>query len=130
MLSGRHASIGLQRSFTRTDREAASRVLRRLGLARWARRTLGELSYGQTRLVLFARALVRNPRLLLLDEPYDSVDAPTRVVLGRELRKLAARGVAIVVTAHSPEAWIAHATHELEVDRGRVRYVGVLRGAR
>lgn len=127
VLSGRHASIGLQRSFTRADREAALGVLRRLGLVRWARRTLGELSYGQTRLVLFARALVRNPRLLLLDEPYDSVDAPTRAVLGRELRGLAARGVAIVITAHSLDAWIPHATHELAVIGGQVRYVGVLR---
>ena len=74
VLSGRHASIGLQRSFTRADREAARRVLRRLGLANWAQRRLGELSYGQARLVLFARALVRSPRLLLLDEPFDSMD--------------------------------------------------------
>lgn len=127
VLSGRHASIGLQRSFTRADRAAAQRVLRALGLARWARRTLGELSYGQARLVLFARALVRNPRLLLLDEPYDSVDATTRAVLDRELRKRAARGVAIVVTAHSRDAWIPHATHELEVIGGQVHYVGRLR---
>ena len=106
VLSGRHASIGLQRSFTRADREAARRVLRRLGMARWAGRRLGELSYGQTRRVLFARALVRSPRLLLLDEPFDSVDAGTRLVLARQLRALAVRGVAIVITAHSPHEWL------------------------
>lgn len=129
VLSGRHASIGLQQGFTRADREAARRVLRSLGLARWAGRRLGELSYGQTRRVLFARALVRSPRLLLLDEPFDSVDARTRVVLARQLRALARRGVAIVITAHSRHAWLGCATHELEVVSGRVRYAGALRAA-
>jgi molybdate transport system ATP-binding protein len=129
VLSGRQASIGLQRSFTRADREAAGRILRNLGLARWARRRLGELSYGQTRLVLFARALVRAPRLLLLDEPFDSVDADTRVVLARHLRGLALRGVAIVITSHARHDWLGCATHELEVARGRVRYAGALRSA-
>jgi molybdate transport system ATP-binding protein len=127
VLSGRHASIGLQRSFTRADREAARRVLRRLGLANWAQRRLGELSYGQGRLVLFARALVRNPRLLLLDEPIDSMDGATRAALARALRKLAAQGVAIVVTAHSARDWLAYATHEIEIVAGQVRYAGVVR---
>ena len=125
--SGRHASIGLQRSFTRADCEAARRVLRRLGLANWAQRRLGELSYGQGRLVLFARALVRRPRLLLLDEPFDGMDATTRAVLARALRTLATQGVAIVVTAHSARDWSAYATHELEVIAGEVRYCGVMR---
>ncbi len=127
VLSGRHASIGLQRSFTRADRAAAARVLRSLGLVRWSRRRLGELSYGQTRLVLFARALVRGPRLLLLDEPLDSVDAGIRALLARQLRALALRGTAIVVTAHARQDWLGCATHELELLGGRVRYAGALR---
>jgi molybdate transport system ATP-binding protein len=129
VLSGRHSSIGLQRAFTRSDRRAAGRILHRLGLAEWAQRALGELSYGQTRLVLFARALVRSPRLLLLDEPFASVDAATRAVLGRELRRHAACGVAIVITAHAVHEWIADATHELWLIDGRMRYGGPLRTA-
>jgi molybdate transport system ATP-binding protein len=129
VLSGRHASIGLQRAFTKTDREAADRVVRRLGLARWAQRRLGELSYGQTRLVMFARAIVRSPRMLLLDEPFDSVDVATRAVLTREIRKLLAQGVAVVTTGHSAHEWSAYATHELEIVGGQVRYAGVMRTA-
>jgi molybdate transport system ATP-binding protein len=129
VLSGRHSSIGLQRAFASDDRDAAARALRRLGLSGWAQRTLGELSYGQTRRVLVARALVRKPRLLLLDEPFDSVDAATRAVLARELRRQAAHRVAIVVTAHAVQEWSPIATHELEVVAGRVKYCGVLRTA-
>ncbi len=127
VLSGRHSSIGLQRPFGRADRQAVQRVLRRLGLGAWARRCLAELSYGQTRLVLFARALVRDPRLLLLDEPFDSMDAVTRVALAGELRRCAARGVGIVIAAHRLGEWAHCATHEIELWRGRVRYVGVPR---
>jgi molybdate transport system ATP-binding protein len=127
VLSGRHASIGLQRGFTGRDRAAAARTLRRLGLATWGQRTLAELSYGQTRLVLFARALVRNPRLLLLDEPFDSVDVATRAVLAGEMRRLAGQGVTIVITAHSLHEWHSCATHELELAAGLARYCGPVR---
>jgi molybdate transport system ATP-binding protein len=127
--SGRHSSIGLQRPFASADREAARRALRRLGLSGWAQRTLAELSYGQARRVLFARALVRQPRLLLLDEPFDSVDAATRALLARELARQVARSVAIVITAHAVKEWSHCATHELELLGGQVRYAGVLRAA-
>ena len=127
VLSGCHASIGLHRRASRSERAAALRVLRRLHLARWARRRIAELSYGQTRRVLFARAIVRSPRLLLLDEPFDSVDAVTRALLGAQIMKLSGQGVALVVTAHTVGEWSAYATHELELAAGRVRYGGVLR---
>jgi ABC-type molybdenum transport system ATPase subunit/photorepair protein PhrA len=80
--------------------------------------------------VLFARAIVRSPRMLLLDEPFGSVDAATRAVLAREIRKLVSQGVALVTTAHSAHDWVPYATHELEVVGGHVRYVGVMRTAR
>jgi molybdate transport system ATP-binding protein len=126
--SGRHASIGLHRALTPADRAAAQTVLRRLNLARWARRTLGELSYGQTRLVLFARAIVCAPRLLLLDEPSDSLDAATREVLAAQILQLRARGVAIVVSAHLVREWSRYASHEIELVAGRVKYCGATRG--
>jgi molybdate transport system ATP-binding protein len=130
VLSGRHASIGIHRAATRADREATRRVLRRLGLVRWAARPLSELSYGQTRRVLFARALVSGPRLLLLDEPFDSIDAVSRSRLGREIARLARQGVAIVVTAHAFSEWRHEATHELELCAGEVRYQGPARALR
>jgi molybdate transport system ATP-binding protein len=129
VLSGRHASIGIHRPATSADRKATGRILRRLRLARWAKRPLGELSYGQSRRVLFARALVRSPRLLLLDEPFDSIDGETRRLLTGEIVRLARAGVAIVVTAHSFTEWSRYATHEVELKSGRVRYCGAARQA-
>ncbi len=130
VLSGRYGSIGIHRGATAADRRATQLALRRLELARWAQRPLQELSYGQTRRVLFGRAVVREPPLLLLDEPFDSIDAATRRLLMREILRLSRAGVAVVVTAHAFDEWKGHASHELELDAGRVRYCGAPRRPR
>jgi ABC-type molybdenum transport system ATPase subunit/photorepair protein PhrA len=98
-----------------------------LGLSKLARRKLGELSYGKARLVLLARALVCDPKLLLLDEPLDTIDGPTRRKLTSLIVTLPARGVAVVVTAHSPSNWSASATHEIELTAAGARYCGPMR---
>jgi molybdate transport system ATP-binding protein len=128
--SGRHASIGLNEPATAADRRAARRALTLFGLGRLARRPLAQLSYGQARRVLFARAWVREPQLFLLDEPLAGVDAPTRRVLLARLRALASQSVAVIVTAHAANEWAACATHELELAHGRPLYCGPLRQAR
>jgi molybdate transport system ATP-binding protein len=125
--SGRHASVGLNDAPSAADRSAARRALALFGLLHLARRPLAELSYGQSRRVLFARALVRAPRLLLLDEPFAGVDAPTRRALMQRVSALAANGTAVVVTTHRPGDWPGCATHELELAGGRARYCGPLR---
>jgi molybdate transport system ATP-binding protein len=127
--SGRYASLGLNDSPTAADRAAARRALALLGLTRLARRAIGELSYGQFRRVLFARALVRAPRLLLLDEPFAGLDSLTRHDLLERVLELAAGGTAVVVSAHHLGEWLTHATHELELAAGRVRYSGPIRAS-
>lgn len=125
--SGRHASVGLNDAPSAEDRSAARRMLALFGLTRLSTRTLGELSYGQSRRVLFARAWVREPALLLLDEPFAGVDAPTRRALVQRVLALAAGGTAVVVSAHRPGDWLRYASHELELARGRARYCGPIR---
>jgi molybdate transport system ATP-binding protein len=127
--SGRHASIGLNARPSAADRAAARTALRAFGLTRLARRPLGELSYGQSRRALFARALVRAPRLLLLDEPFAGLDARTRRELAQRVAALSAEGTTVIVSAHSVRDWRACATHEVELAGGRARYCGPLRAA-
>lgn len=128
--SGRHASIGLNEAPTAADRAAAARALRQMGLTSLGGRTLRELSYGQLRRVLFARALVRRPTLLLLDEPFSGVDEPTRRELLAHLERWVAAGTAVVMTTHRRADWPHCSTHELELAAGRVRYAGPARPPR
>ena len=128
--SGRHASIGLNDPATPADKAAARRALGFFGLSHLAARTLVELSYGQMRRVLFARAWVRHPQLLLLDEPFAGVDGPTRRGLLAHLETLIGRGTAVIMATHHRSEWPAAATHELELAGGRVRYCGPVRSGK
>ena len=100
VISGRHASIGLNESPTPGERRAAHRWLEFFGLERLARRRPREISYGQMRRVLLARAMINAPRLLLLDEPCTGLDALSRRRLRAHLQKLANSGVQLVMATH------------------------------
>jgi molybdate transport system ATP-binding protein len=125
--SGRHASIGLNDPPTPADKAAAKRALAFFGLSHLAPRTLVELSYGQMRRVLFARAWVRRPQLLLLDEPFAGVDGPTRRDLLTHLQTLIEEGTAVIMATHHRSEWPLLATHELQLSGGRARYCGPVR---
>ena len=127
--SGRHASIGLNDPPTAADELAAKRALAFFGLSDLTSRTLVELSYGQMRRVLFARAWVRRPQLLLLDEPFAGVDGPTRRELLAHLQTLIEEGTAVIMATHHRSEWPHLATHELELASGRARYRGPVRSA-
>jgi molybdate transport system ATP-binding protein len=127
--SGRHASIGLNEAPSAADRAAAQRSLEFFGLSELASRTLKELSYGQLRRVLFARAWACRPGLLLLDEPFSGVDSPTRLSLIAHLTTLVAGGTAVVMTTHHRSEWPACVTHELELSGGRAIYCGPVRSS-
>jgi len=125
--SGRHASIGLNDAPSAADRAAAKRSLAFFGVSELAPRALREISYGQLRRVLFARAWVCRPRLLLLDEPFSGVDSPTRSSLMAHLAAMVASGTAVVMVAHHRSEWPISITHELELSSGRAIYCGPVR---
>jgi molybdate transport system ATP-binding protein len=117
--SGRYASIGLNEGITANDRKHAERALRRFGMFAMRARTLAEMSYGQARRILFARAWAREPTLALLDEPFAGLDRATRADLTRRLNAWLAEGGSCVIATHHREEWPAHTTHVLELKNGR-----------
>ncbi len=125
--SGLHASIGLNEPLTAGERRRALAALAEFGLADYATRSLKQLSYGQLRRVLFARAWVGRPKLLLLDEPFSGVDTPTRKVLLADIERLQERGLTLVIASHHRSEWPRGTSHELELAGGRVRYCGPVR---
>jgi len=119
VVSGRYASIGLNDTITASDRRHAERALRRFGIFALRNRTLAEMSYGQARRVLFARAWTREPKLALLDEPFAGLDRATRADLAQRLNEWLDTGGSCVIATHHRDEWPAHTTHVLELDHGR-----------
>jgi len=87
---------------SRSERHArAGQLLQRFGLTRKARELARTCSGGERRRLEIARALITEPRLLLLDEPFAAVDPHTVEELQVEVRRLASEGIAILVTDHN-----------------------------
>jgi ABC-type molybdenum transport system ATPase subunit/photorepair protein PhrA len=125
--SGRYASIGLSDAPSAADAAAARRAMREFDVLPYAQRTLRELSYGQLRRVLFARAWVVRPKLLLLDEPFAGLDALTQQALQTRIERRVADGAAVVMVLHRRNDWPQCATHELQLVGGTLRYAGPVR---
>lgn len=97
---GRYHRFRPFQRWTAEDRDAAMDALERTQLARFAGRQVGQLSGGQRRRVLMARAIARGARLLLLDEPFAGLDAAVQHDLVEILDGLAQEGKAILVATH------------------------------
>jgi len=122
--SGALASIGLNAAADVSEEQRIQRALREVGVATLAERAIRTLSYGQLRRVLFARALVHEPDILLLDEPYAGVDAATRTSLRSRVQRAQESGVTMVMVTHHRDEWPAATSHELELRQSRVVYCG------
>jgi molybdate transport system ATP-binding protein len=121
VISGRHASIGLNERPTTAERRAARRWLRFFALEKLAERRPREISYGQMRRVLLARAMINAPRLLLLDEPCTGLDAASRKQVRAHLQRLADSGVQLVMGTHHRSDLVPAINRVLWLEKGRIK---------
>ena len=121
--SGFFDSIGLYRHCSHDQREVARKWMAKTGIEGLSRQRFSELSFGQQRLVLIVRAVVKTPRLIILDEPCNGLDPANRhmdLVILDVIGQSDATNLLYV--SHRPEEIPNCITHQLHIEAGRVKH--------
>lgn len=100
VLMGRYRSVGWIRWPGRFDRKLADEALARLGLEGMGHRHISQFSGGQQQRVFLARAMVQEPEVVLLDEPFTGVDVNNRAVFHAAIQEFAQRGMSVLIATH------------------------------
>lgn len=101
-------------------RQRAEAALARLNVAHLANRSVAQMSSGEAKRTLIARALVHEPRTLLFDEPGNTLDIAGQVSLRETLRELARGGLGILLVTHHISEIIPEIERVVLLQRGRV----------
>jgi zinc/manganese transport system ATP-binding protein len=116
---GLPAPIGYRRS----RRQAGARVqevLELVGASPYAKRPFGELSGGEQQRLLIAQALVGRPRILMLDEPLDSLDLPNQAAISALVQRICrTEGVAVLLVAHDVNPLLGYLDQVIYLAGGR-----------
>lgn len=99
ILSGLQAERGIFRRYTKQDRARVTELLEMVGLVELTNRAIGELSGGQLQRVMLCRALISEPKILILDEPANFVDNRFENELYSLLQQLSSK-MAILMVSH------------------------------
>jgi iron complex transport system ATP-binding protein len=126
VLSGFLATQGILRygAVTPEMRERAADALARMGVSHLARRRLDEMSTGEARRVILARALVTAPRALILDEPTTGLDLVARHDFTERVRQIAREGTTLILITHHIEEIVPEIERVILVSQGRIAAAG------
>jgi iron complex transport system ATP-binding protein len=106
------------------DREKAEEALGTVGLAGLKKRPYTELSGGERQLVMMARVLAQEPRVILLDEPLSHLDLANQSNLLNLLRRLVDHGITVLAVLHDPNVAFAHGDSFFFMKRGMIQRPG------
>ena len=120
--TGLWARTGSFGAVTAAQREGVAQALAAVGLAGFEQRLLGELSAGQAQRVLFARVLVQDAQLILLDEPFNAIDARTTADLLALLQRWKREARTVIAVLHDLDQVREHFEHALLLAREPVAW--------
>ncbi len=122
VLSGLYGSIGLsiKQKPINSHVHKAEEVLKKLELSHLACKCYGELSDGQKKRVLVARAIIHHPQVLILDEPSNSLDIRAKANLIGLIRKLCGFQTSLLLVTHSVETIVDEIERVIFINEGSV----------
>lgn len=102
VVMGRAPYLGLFEKPGKEDYGIADRVIRELGIERYADKPYTQISGGERQQAMIARAIVQEPKIIMFDEPTNHLDFGNQMRTILKIRDLAARGYAVIMTTHMP----------------------------
>lgn len=106
------------------DRSVVQASMERMGMAKFADVPYTELSGGQQQLVLIARGLAQQPRVMVMDEPTASLDFGNQQLVLRQMRSLTQEGMGVLMVTHDPDHALFCAHRVVVMEQGRVLVEG------
>ncbi|MEM8840345.1 MAG: ATP-binding cassette domain-containing protein [Pseudomonadota bacterium] len=119
---GSWKGMGLRSGLDRAKRNRVAAALEEAGVLDLAERSLHTLSGGQLQRTLFARVILQDAPLILLDEPFAAVDQSTEVHLLSLIDRWRAQGRAVVLVVHDLSSVLDHCSHALLMGDGRATH--------
>ncbi|MBF0557225.1 MAG: ATP-binding cassette domain-containing protein [Nitrospirae bacterium] len=120
VVSGFFSSIGLYDKITPGQREKALHWIDFFDLQHLSEKSMSEMSYGEQRKILIARAMVNNPDILILDEPCSGLDSQSRTHFLSFLEQTAQSGVSLILATHHLDEMPHAITHIMAINEGRI----------
>ena len=114
------AAIYSNHRVDRAQRSAAERALAQLQVAHLAERPVCEMSSGEAKRILIARALAHSPRALLFDEPSNSLDFTAHQALRESMSAMAKSGIGLILVTHDLSDIVAEISRVLLMSRGQI----------
>ena len=124
VLSGFFSSNGLYNETTTEQRSSALEAMERIGVRHLEKRLMGAISYGESRRLLIARALIHQPQLLIFDEPTTGLDLAAAESFLETVQGLAKDGYSIVIVTHALPEIIPAITHVGVIRDGQIERSG------
>ena len=118
VLMGATAQLGALQSPTDAQQELTERTLESLGIAHLAERGSQRISGGERQLMLIARALVQDARVLIMDEPTANLDYGNSFRVMQRVAQLGASGYTVIFSSHDPNQAFRYATRVLALKNG------------
>ena len=118
--SGFFDSNGLYKKCSPEELSIAGEWAQFLGVDELADQKFGRLSHGQRQLTMIARAMVKSPKILILDEPFQGLDIKNRTKILNVLEYIGSQtGTSLIYVPNQDEETLDCITHVLEMDHGR-----------
>ncbi len=118
VLLGRSSHLNIFEAPKQADVDKAMEVLEFLGISRLADKKCSEVSGGELQMILIARALASDPKVLILDEPESNLDFKNQLVVLDAMSNLAARGMTCIFNTHYPAHALQRAQKALILSKG------------